>query len=282
MSTTTLDHPQLPMPLVWRFATAGLISAFAALLVLPFATVQLAAGGAPPSLVGAFALTHPAVMLALIPTLPRLQRRLGRVLPLRAALLAGATAAAILGVLPPGPAWFLAAALFGVQLAVHWTSVDTILSKNAPRERAGAIIGIYQTLLAAAVAAGPSMPAITGLGFGTAAALAVALMGAALLPTLSRGACAVDRAAAARGAPGGLSAFMRRNPGLPAAALLGGLFEVGTSAMGGVSGAAWRRWRWASPREGCSALGSAGLSGCSDMRSPAWCRGGGSAAGGDD
>ncbi len=229
------DPGAIPMPLVWRFAASGLISAFAMLLVYPAAVVNLASRGASSMQVGLFAALTPLVMMALIVLLPRLQRHMGRVSLVRIAVVAGAVAIAGFLVTTSYPLWLIFSALVGVQFAIHWTSVDTVLSENVPKERAGAIIGLYQTLLAGAVAAGPGMVALLKLPFQTAALAGLVLMLAAILPTFGEIARRIDGAAKAQGeSRTGLLLFWRRNPALIAAAILAGLFEVGTSAMGAV------------------------------------------------
>lgn len=241
MSTITLEKPlgaadtRVPMPLVWRFATSGLISAFAMLLVYPAAVVSLAARGHTPTEVGLFALLQPAVMIVLILSLPPITRRFGRVRAVFFGLTAGSVAVAGFLLTQNYWLWCLFSALVGVQFAIHWTSVDTVLSENVPKERAGAIIGLYQTLLAGAVAAGPAVVSAGQLSFETAALAGLALLAIAALPNLGAVARRIDSVpAAAEPRQTGLLAFWRRNPALIAAAILAGLFEVGTSAMGAV------------------------------------------------
>jgi MFS family permease len=232
MTPPTAEPARVPMPVVWRFASSGLISAFAMLLAYPAAIVDLSTRGIPASQVGLFALLTPATMIAVILGLPLMQRALGRVALVRVAIAAGAGALAVLLTTQSFALWCFAAILIGVQFAIHWTAVDTVLSENVPKARAGAIIGFYQTLLAGAVAAGPGVVAILALPFHTAAVAGLVLMLVSVVPTF--GVARQIDGGGAQARAGGLLRFWLRNPGLIAVAMLAGLFEAGTPAMGSV------------------------------------------------
>lgn len=227
-------EPRVPMPLVWRFASTALIAAFAMLLLKPFAVVELARAGTPAAQVGFFAFLAPLTMVVLILVLPRVAARHGRVWPVRLGLVAGAMAALGFATTDGFAAWCVLAVLMGMQFAVHWTSVDTVISENVPPGREGASIGLYQTLLAASVALGPVVASQAGLPLRELAAIALALMGASLLLTFGGLRRRIDAKRPASAARGGLFAFIRRHPLLLAVAFLAGLFEVGTTAMGAV------------------------------------------------
>jgi MFS family permease len=226
--------PAVPMAAVWRFASTALIAAFALLMVQPMAVVELARAGVASAAVGFFAFLVPATMVLLILALPCITRRIGHVRAVQIGLAAGLLAAAGFMLLDSYWAWCLLAVLCGVQFAVHWTSVDTVLSQNVPKARAGTLIGLYQTLLALAVAAGPAVAVWSGLGFEMIGLIAAVLMIVALLLTLGGLRRRIDAAAVPGSERHGLWAFIRRHPALLAIALVGGLFEVGTTAMSAV------------------------------------------------
>ena len=235
MTTATLSIPQtVPMPVIWRFAATGLIAAFAVLLVFPYAVIELSRSGASPIAVGAFALFQPATMVLLILRLPKLQERIGRVASVRVGLTSALIAMVGFLVTDSYALWCLFSALIGVQMAIHWTSVDTAISENVPKPQAGRTIGLYQTLLAGAVAGGPAVVAISGVSFDVAVKVALALLLVAMLPTFGAAVKQIDEAAPRAKRKGGLVAFLRWNIPLAAVAILAGLFEVGTTAMGSV------------------------------------------------
>lgn len=224
----------VPLGLVWRFARAGLVSAFAMALVFPYAVVELARAGHPPMAVGLFALLQPAAMIAVLIALPQLHRRFGRVGSVRLGLACGFVALGLFAGTSSYPLWCLAALFAGVQLAILWTTVDTAISENVPKARAGAVIGLYQTLLSGAIVAGPGLVGLGAIPFDLAVRIGLALLALAGLATLDRSVRALDGGAPADSAMIGLGAFLRANLPLAAAATLAGVFEMGTGAMASI------------------------------------------------
>jgi MFS family permease len=222
------------MRTVWQFASSGLISAYALLLIFPAAIVELSMRGNSSSAVGLFAALQPLAMVPLIVFLPSLARLIGRVPSVWGGLIAGLIAIAILGTTDAYTLWLVGAMLIGITFAVHWTSIDTVLSENVPKDKAGTIIGTYQTLLAACIAAGPATVAIFGLPFDAALKASAVLLMIAAVPTLGAARRIIDDAIPPAAQGEAIGPFFLRNIGLAAAAILAGVFEVGSSAMGGV------------------------------------------------
>ena len=224
---------RIPMPLVWRFASTALIAAFAMLLLTPLAVVELAASGVPPMWVGGFAFIAPLTMTVLLLMLARVTHAVGRVWPVRVAAASGALAALGFATTEPGALWALWMVLVGVQFAVHWASVDTVISENVPPGRAGATIGLYQTLLAAAVALGPVVASVSGWALADLAGASFALMLLSLALSFGGLRGPIDSRRPVERPPG-LWRFIAAHPALLLVAFLAGLFEVGTTAMGSV------------------------------------------------
>lgn len=228
----TAPGPGSAMGVVWRLASATTLIVLAFSMTGPVLAVLLQQSGHPTSAVGAFAMIPFLMVGLLIPAVPRVLARWGVIRTYRwgAALeLAGA-----LGyVLGDGLlAWSAASVVSGAGAAALWNATEALLAREAPPEQRGRVMGLYQTALGAALAIGPFIPALSGLGARPvlwAAAAMVGLCCAIVLAIPSR----ATQEPPAHGASGTWDA-LRAVPMLAFIAFAGGVFEAG---LGSVSAA---------------------------------------------
>ena len=60
--------------------------------------------------------------------------------------------------------WSAASVASGMGAAALWNATEALLAREAPPERRGRVMGLYQTSLGAALALGPFVPALLGWG----------------------------------------------------------------------------------------------------------------------
>jgi MFS family permease len=229
------------MRTVWQLAvaTALIVAAFAA--SGPVLAVLLQQRGYSTAAVGAFAMIAFACVGVLIPLMPHVFARLGLVSAYRwgcSLELLGALGYALTDSLLP---WCVSAVLGGVGAAALWNATEALLAQNAPPAQRGHVMGLYQTLLGAALAVGPFAPGLLGLGatqvlWGAAAAVAIAWVIAFSASsenskTASEGANSAAHALSTWGA-------MRTVPALVLIAFAGGVFEAGLGAVSAAHSAA--------------------------------------------
>lgn len=145
---------------VWLLAasTTLVVSSFA--MVGPILAILLQQRGYSTTLIGAFAMIPFACVAALIPLMPRVFARfgMGRCYVLGLVLETLGT----LGYAVSGSFWVWCASAVagGVGAAAVWNATEALLAQYAPPDRRGHVMGLYQTALGAALAAGPFVPAV--------------------------------------------------------------------------------------------------------------------------
>lgn len=224
--------PGSAMGVVWRLATATTLIVLAFSMTGPVLAVMLQQAGYQTAAVGAFAMIPFLVIGLLIPVVPRVLARWGVIRTYRwgAALeLAGALAYALGDGLW---VWSAASVVSGAGAAALWNATEALLAREAPPEQRGRVMGLYQTALGAALAIGPFIPAVFGVGATPvlwAAAVMVGLCCAIVLAIPSH----ATSEPAAHGQSGTWDA-LRKVPLLALIAFAGGVFEAG---LGSVSAA---------------------------------------------
>ena len=217
------------MSVVWRlaFATSLIMLAFA--MAAPVLAIILQQSGHATTTVGAFAMIPFLMVALLIPVVPRVLARWGIVRAYRWGCVL--QLAAILGfAMGDGLAvWSVAAVSGGIGAAALWNATEALLAREAPPERRGRVMGLYQTGLGAALALGPFVPALLGWG-----ARPVLWAGVVLVAICCAIALAVPRHATTE-PPSHLAAgtwhALRAAPLLAVIALIGGVFEAGLSSV---------------------------------------------------
>lgn len=217
------------MAVVWRlaFATSLIVLAFA--MAAPVLAISLQQAGHGTTAIGAFAMIPFLMVALLIPVVPRLLARWGIVRAYRGGCLL--QLAGMLGfALGEGLlVWSAAAVAGGIGAAALWNATEALLAREAPPERRGRVMGLYQTALGAALALGPFVPGL--LGWGVRPVLwagAVLVAGCCLL------AVAVPRHATTEPPPhpaSGTWHALRTVPLLAGLACAGGVFEAGLSSV---------------------------------------------------
>ncbi|HEY0887127.1 MAG TPA: MFS transporter [Ramlibacter sp.] len=217
------------MSVVWRlaFATSLIVLAFA--MAAPVLAIILQQAGHGTTTVGAFAMIPFLMVALLIPVVPRVLARWGIVRAYRWGCVL--QLAAILGyALGDGlAAWSIAAVSGGIGAAALWNATEALLAREAPPERRGRVMGLYQTGLGAALALGPFVPALLGWG-----ARPVLWAGVVLVAICCAIAIAVPRHATTeppRHLAAGTWHALRAAPLLAAIATIGGVFEAGLSSV---------------------------------------------------
>lgn len=217
------------MSVVWRlaFATSLIVLAFA--MAAPVLAIILQQAGHGTTTVGAFAMIPFLMVALLIPVVPRVLARWGIVRAYRWGCVL--QLAAILGyALGDGLAvWSIAAVSGGIGAAALWNATEALLAREAPPERRGRVMGLYQTGLGAALALGPFVPALLGWG-----ARPVLWAGVVLVAICCAIAIAVPQHATTEPPPhlaAGTWHALRAAPLLAAIALIGGVFEAGLSSV---------------------------------------------------
>ncbi len=220
------------MSVVWRLAAATTLIVLASAMAAPVLAVSLQQMGHSTGAVGAFAMIPFLMVAVLIPIMPRVLARWGIVRAYRWGCflqLAGALGYA----LGDGfMTWAPAAVSLGTGAAALWNATEALLAREAPPDRRGRVMGLYQTALGAALALGPFVPALLGWGARPVLWLAAALVA---------GCCAIALAIPhhatvepASQAQSGTWHALRMVPALAGIAFTGGVFEAG---LGSVSAA---------------------------------------------
>jgi MFS family permease len=241
---------------VWLLAATTTLTVTSFAMLGPVLAVLLHQRGLGTAAIGAFAMIGFSCVAVLIPIMPRLFMRwgLGRCFTIGAVLEAVSTVGYVFT--DHFAVWCACAALGGAGGAAVWNATESLLAQHAPPAQRGRVMGLYQTALGAALAAGPLLPALlawqapTTLWAGAAiqfAALGVILLtGVArqLAPHPSASASATANSAVAEAghvsapnASGGTWAAVRSAPALVAIAFVGGAFEVGLNSISAANGA---------------------------------------------
>ncbi|HXD42703.1 MAG TPA: MFS transporter [Ramlibacter sp.] len=220
------------MSVVWRLAAATTLIVLAFAMAAPVLAVSLQQAGYSTAVIGAFAMIPFLLVALLIPVVPRVLARWGIVRAYRCGCflqLAGAVGyAAGSGLV----VWSAAAVASGTGAAALWNATEALLAREAPPQRRGRVMGLYQTWLGAALALGPFMPALVGRGARPVLWLAVAVVAACCAIAL-----AIPLHATTEPAPhtqSGTWHALRAMPAMAGIAFAGGVFEAG---LGSVSAA---------------------------------------------
>ncbi len=225
-SSMTMPHTDLARmpPTNWALAVATVANVVPYAMLAPLVVVRLTEAGVSATAVGLYG---------------RLVERLG---PIRAHRLGLVVATMALG----GTAVLLAtdpvaavplyalASVLGLGTALVWPATEALLGTTAPAARIGRVMGLYQTALGAALAAGPVLawilPDVRAAAWATAGLLAFAWACALAAKSGASGSDdETELTAARRTPPKGAAA-----PVLVALALLaalGGAFELGLNAV---------------------------------------------------
>ena len=217
------------MGVVWRlsFATSLIVLAFA--MAAPVLAVLLQQAGHSTATVGAFAMIPFLMIATLIPIVPRVLARWGVVRVYRWGCLlqlAGSIGyAAGVGLV----LWSAGAVATGTGAAALWNATEALLAREAPPERRGRVMGLYQTSLGAALAIGPFVPSLIG-----GRARPVLWAAVVLIAACSAIAYRLPRHATSEPPPhpaAGTWHALRAQPVLAWFAFVGGVFEAGLSSV---------------------------------------------------
>lgn len=223
------------MAAVRRIAASNVLTVLGFAMAGPLLVVELAARGWNATAVGAFA-AGPFVAIFLgAPLGPRIRARLGALGAHRLGL-ALATAGAAVTAASPGPVgWTAGYLVSGLGAAVLWGLSDALIAENAPVERVGRVTATFQIFIGVCFATGPFLPAVLGIAFGPALWLAVGLVVAAWAPVATLSADRFTGRGTGRAAGSSGRGLLRSvGPLLAASALVGGVFETGSNALGAV------------------------------------------------
>jgi MFS family permease len=220
------------MSVVWRLGAATTLIMLAYAMAAPVLAISLQQAGYSTAAVGAFAMIPFLLIALLIPVVPRVLARWGIVRAYRSGCflqLAGVIGYAA----GDGIAlWSAASVASGIGAAALWNATEALLAREAPPERRGRVMGLYQTSLGAALALGPFVPALLGWGARPVLWAAAVLVAACCMMAL-----AIPRHATTEPPPhlqSGTWHALRMTPALTGIAFTGGVFEAG---LGSVSAA---------------------------------------------
>lgn len=220
------------MSVVWRLGAATTLIVLAFAMAAPVLAISLQQAGYSTAAVGAFAMIPFLLIALLIPVVPRVLARWGIVRAYRGGCilqLAGALGYAAGDGLV---LWSAASVACGIGAAALWNATEALLAREAPPDRRGRVMGLYQTSLGAALALGPFVPALLGWGVRPVLWSAAVLVAACCFMAL-----AIPRHATTEPPPhlqSGTWHALRMAPALTAIAFSGGVFEAG---LGSVSAA---------------------------------------------
>jgi len=215
---------------LWRVMLGTTLVVLSFSLLNPVLAVRLQTAGASSTAIGLFA-TLPFISVALlVPVVPWVFARIGVGVAYRIGL--ALELAACLGYLLTDQyeVWCALGLMSGVGAAAAWNATEALIAHNVPATHRGRLTGLYQALLGGAMALGPMLPGLTGLGPGGAnwfSALSLAAgLGLTLAPSVGR-----LQAMHEGQAHMGLLAAALFRPGLVWAAIVGGVFEVGLGSV---------------------------------------------------
>jgi MFS family permease len=228
----------------WWLAAATTLVVTSFSMFGPVLAVLLQQRGMGTVAVGAFAMIPFACVALLIPLMPMIFARfgIGRVYLLGMALESVCTLGYIFFLDSPHAfAWWCASAVAGgVGAAAVWNATEALLAEHAPPLQRGKVMGLYQTALGAALAAGPFVPALLGWQPKTtliaAAIVQFAALGIALRLKLTQAAQTHANDFGAKQI-GSTWQAIRVVPALVLIAFAGGVFEAGLSSISAANGA---------------------------------------------
>ena len=230
----------------WWLAAATTLVVTSFSMFGPVLAVLLQQRGMGTAAVGAFAMIPFACIALLIPVMPRIFARfgIGRVYLLGMALESVCTLGYIFFLDSPNAfAWWCASAVAGgVGAAAVWNATEALLAENAPPDQRGKVMGLYQTALGAALAAGPFVPALLSWQPKTtliaAAVVQFAALAIALRLKLTQAAHTPSHEEGeGQQQIGSTLQAIRVVPALVLIAFAGGVFEAGLSSISAANGA---------------------------------------------
>jgi MFS family permease len=228
----------------WWLAAATTLVVTSFSMFGPVLAVLLQQRGMGTAAVGAFAMIPFACVALLIPIMPRIFARfgIGRVYLVGMALESVCTLGYIAFMDSPHAfAWWCASAVAGgIGAAAVWNATEALLAENAPPEQRGRVMGLYQTALGAALAAGPFVPALLSWSPQTTLAIAALVQFAALGIALRLKLTQAAHTHAHHGDTqqiGSTWQAVRLVPALVLIAFAGGVFEAGLSSVSAANGA---------------------------------------------
>jgi MFS family permease len=229
----------------WWLAAATTLVVTSFSMFGPVLAVLLQQRGMGTAAVGAFAMIPFACIALLIPIMPRIFARfgIGRVYLLGMVLESVCTLGYIAFIDSPNAfAWWCASAVFGgIGAAAVWNATEALLAEHAPKDQRGRVMGLYQTALGAALAAGPFVPALLGWSPKTTLAAAVIVQFAALGIALRLKLAQAEHTQVHHEDTqqiGSTWQAMRLVPSLVLIVFVGGVFEAGLSSVSAANGAA--------------------------------------------
>jgi MFS family permease len=228
----------------WWLAAATTLVVTSFSMFGPVLAVLLQQRGMGTAAVGAFAMIPFACIALLIPIMPRIFARfgIGRVYLLGMALESVCTLGYIAFIDSPNAfAWWCASAVAGgIGAAAVWNATEALLAEHAPQDQRGKVMGLYQTALGSALAAGPFVPALLGWEPKTtliaAAIVQFAALGIALRLKLTQAAHTHVHHEDTQQI-GSTWQAVRLVPALVLIAFAGGVFEAGLSSISAANGA---------------------------------------------
>lgn len=232
------------MKRIWWLATATTLFVLSFYMYVPVLAVVLQRSMGTAA-VGAFAMIPFACVALLIPVMPRIFARfgIGRLYLVSMALESVCSLGYIVFFDSSNMfAWWCASSVVGgIGSAAVWNATETLLAEYSPKEQRGRVMGLYQTALGAALAAGPFVPALLGWQPKTtliaAALVQFVALGIALRLKLAQSA---HEATLGEGHQqiGNTWQAVRLVPALVLIAFAGGVFEGGLSSVSAANGTA--------------------------------------------
>ncbi|HEX9720514.1 MAG TPA: MFS transporter [Ramlibacter sp.] len=217
------------MSVIWRLAAATTLIMLAFAMAAPVLAISLQQAGYSTAAVGAFAMIPFLLIALLIPIVPRMLARWGIVRTYRWGCFLQLGGALGYATGDGFAVWSAASIACGTGAAALWNATEALLAREAPPERRGRVMGLYQTSLGAALALGPFMPALLGWS-----ARPVLWLAAALVAVCCVMALAIPRHATTEPAPHtqrGTWHALRTVPALAGIAFTGGVFEAGLGSI---------------------------------------------------
>ena len=227
---------------IWRLAVATTLVVMAFSMFGPVLAVLLAQRGFGTAAVGAFAMIPFACVALLIPLMPRLFARFGMGRCYVAGLVLESVCTLGYFLSDSFAIWCASAVAGGIGAAAVWNATEALLAEHAPPDQRGRVMGLYQTALGGALAAGPFVPVLLGWMPSTTL-LAAALVQFAALGMVLTTRIYVDKLSA----PHSIETLshqlvhntwhaMRLVPALVCIAFVGGVFEAGLSSVSAANG----------------------------------------------
>lgn len=215
---------------LWRVIAGTTLVVLSFSLLNPVMAVRLEHMGTSATAIGFFAMLPYLSVALLVPFAPRLFKRVGVGHAYRIGL--AMELVACLGYLFTASyeLWCVLALSAGIGSAAAWNATEALIAHNVPATHRGRLTGLYQTALGAAMAVGPLLPGLVGLG--PQGANVLAAMGLVVGLMLSVGTDITKLRASREDAPHmSLWSAWRAHPVLAWAALTGGVFEVGLTSV---------------------------------------------------